>query len=541
MGTITILQETTKNPITLMGVRAGVCWNADIADNEKNYKRGMDCIRSGHGRVMEYVNVEMIIDGYSARVIREWYTHLGGSPTRLQASTRYIDYSNKGFEYITPQSVAQNPEAVKKWDALMDHIRKECADLENNYGVSKEDVANALPLGMTTKIVDKRNLRNLVDMSHQRMCNRAYWEYRELFHDLCAALSAYSEEWKWIVENLFVPKCKFLGHCPETRPCGKNTMKQYAIYRDAEGGQYVKGDIGGGYTINYNDGSHWDYCSKKENDILAKTEDTGEIIKLDHYSRTRIVEKKIDEDVITGAAEKSIFPVFIRPLPYASGNGTKYRCPICKNKLDVTDNHCEKCGYTVAVGKDEKLCYTGLELNDNKLCSVSVDKHEGKDKITIELRVLKKNYLLIRPELDEIIQRNKQSKQSISLCVNGISCSFNPRKMYDHYVLGNYNLFIFSLSYTEHVTLLIRDRGSFEEKITVNDDDLLEMVKKKGILVKVMNPGDDFMTVQRNYMDDLGCVSVRDIHGDITNVYAVYRDFDGSIKYYDYPLLKFGL
>ena len=99
--------------------------------------------------------------------------------------------------------------------------------------------------------------------------------------------------------------------------------------------------------------------------------------------------------MITGAAEKSIFPVFIRPLPYASGNGTKYRCPICKNKLDVTDNHCEKCGYTVAVGKDEKLCYTGLELNDNKLCSVSVDKHDGKDKITIELRVLKKNYLLI--------------------------------------------------------------------------------------------------------------------------------------------------
>ena len=39
---------------------------------------------------------------------------------------------------------------------------------------------------------------------------------RELFHDLCEALSAYSEEWKWIVDNLFVPKCKFLGHCPET-------------------------------------------------------------------------------------------------------------------------------------------------------------------------------------------------------------------------------------------------------------------------------------------------------------------------------------
>lgn len=221
MGNITILEETTKNPITLMGKRAGVCWGADISDDAKNYKRGMDCIKSGHGRVMEFVNVEMILDGYSARVIREWYTHLGGAPTRLQASTRYIDYSNKGFNYILPASVSDNREAMEKWDALMDHIRSECADLENNYGVSKEDVANALPLGMSTKIVDKRNMRNLVDMSHQRKCNRAYWEFRELFADIEKALSEYSDEWAWIVENLFVPKCQYLGHCPETRPCGK--------------------------------------------------------------------------------------------------------------------------------------------------------------------------------------------------------------------------------------------------------------------------------------------------------------------------------
>lgn len=67
MGTIIILPETTKNPITLMGARAGCCWNANIAKNERNYKRGLDCIKSGHGRVMEYPNVEMIIDGYSAK------------------------------------------------------------------------------------------------------------------------------------------------------------------------------------------------------------------------------------------------------------------------------------------------------------------------------------------------------------------------------------------------------------------------------------------------------------------------------------------
>ena len=103
MGKITILPETTIDPISLMGRRAGICWGADITDSEKNYKRGLDCIKSNHGRALEFVNIEAIIEGYSARVIREWYTHIGGSPTRLQSSTRYINYDN--FEYIMPKTV----------------------------------------------------------------------------------------------------------------------------------------------------------------------------------------------------------------------------------------------------------------------------------------------------------------------------------------------------------------------------------------------------------------------------------------------------
>ena len=42
MGQVIILGETTKNPITLMGSRAGICWGSDITDHEKNYKRGLD-------------------------------------------------------------------------------------------------------------------------------------------------------------------------------------------------------------------------------------------------------------------------------------------------------------------------------------------------------------------------------------------------------------------------------------------------------------------------------------------------------------------
>lgn len=224
MGNVIILEETTQNPITLIGKRAGVCWGADITSDEKNYKRGMDCITSNHGRTLEYVNVEMIINGYSARVIREWYTHLGGSPTRLQASTRYIDYEH-GFDYVVPESVRNDEKRYEIYTEAIHQINKALVELED-IGTPREDSALLLPLGMTTKIVDKRNLRNLIDMSHQRMCSRAYHEYRKLFRDICTALYKVSDEWAWIVDNLFVPKCDYIGYCPEKKSCGRVQKKE---------------------------------------------------------------------------------------------------------------------------------------------------------------------------------------------------------------------------------------------------------------------------------------------------------------------------
>ena len=223
MGNVTILPETTKNPITLIGARAGVCWGADTSDAEKNYKRGLDCIESGHGRTLEFVNVEMVLDGYSARVIREWYTHIGGAPTRLQASTRYINYGD--FGYVLPESVKENDEARALYKNMMSNISLSLERLEK-LGVPREDAAMLLPLGMTTRIVDKRNLRNLIDMSRQRMCSRAYWEFREMFGDICDALANYSEEWAWVVNSCFHEKCVELGYCPEKHGCGKFPKKE---------------------------------------------------------------------------------------------------------------------------------------------------------------------------------------------------------------------------------------------------------------------------------------------------------------------------
>ena len=221
MGKITILPETTIDPISLMGRRAGICLGKDITDSEKNYKRGLDCIKSNHGRVFEFVNIEAIIEGYSARVIREWYTHIGGSPTRLQSSTRYINYDN--FEYIIPKTV-QTEEQKTWYNNAIDTISHTLKNLEGS-GVKREDAAMLLPLGMATKIVDKRNVRSVISMAEQRMCSRAYWEYRELFNEYIKQIRLYSEEWATLIPMVIKPKCDMLGYCPEKFSCGRKPRK----------------------------------------------------------------------------------------------------------------------------------------------------------------------------------------------------------------------------------------------------------------------------------------------------------------------------
>lgn len=207
----------TDKPITMIGRMAGECYGSDTSDDEKNYKRGLDCLADNHGRTFEFPDIYAKFEGFSARVIREWYTHIGGMPTRLQASTRYINYDN--FASIVPPEVQDNPKALRVYNSVIKVIRwgyKKLLELK----IPKEDAANILNLGMTTTIVDKRNLRNLMDMHPNRMCKRAYWEFRELLKQYDRELRNISDEWEYIVDNYFKPKCVELEYCPESRTCG---------------------------------------------------------------------------------------------------------------------------------------------------------------------------------------------------------------------------------------------------------------------------------------------------------------------------------
>ena len=109
---------------------------------------------------------------------------------------------------------------------LMDKIKTTYTELRE-LGIEKEDSALILPLAMESKIVIRTNLRMLIDMSRQRKCSRAYWEFRDFFKNLEESLSFYSDEWNFLVNDLkiFKSKCEDYGYCTEKKSCNRFPKK----------------------------------------------------------------------------------------------------------------------------------------------------------------------------------------------------------------------------------------------------------------------------------------------------------------------------
>lgn len=207
--------DYTSNPLTLMGKVASSCWNSNPSP-----RIGIECIESGHGRVLEYPDVTVEINGYSSRCIRQIYTHAHTS--KLQSSTRYIDYGN--FDYIVPESITKEPFALEEYNYCMGKIKDTYLMLQLE-GISKEDIANILPLGMISKMVLKINARAILHMAEVRLCNRTYWEFRNFMKQFIDVVGKLDNEWKQIM-SYAKPKCEIRGYCEEKNSCGKYRKKE---------------------------------------------------------------------------------------------------------------------------------------------------------------------------------------------------------------------------------------------------------------------------------------------------------------------------
>ena len=209
-----------NNPLTTIGIVASECYNTKLKDETHARRIAEHCIRSGHGRNLEFADITMTISGYSARMVRELYTHIVGT-SRTQSSTRYIIYDE--FEYITPSNL--KGEALEIYQNTMNSIKEGYKKLKD-LGIENDITGYILPLGMTSTFNLKINARALEHMANLRMCNRALLEFRQFMKELKQELSKLDEEWKWISDNLLVPKCTKYGYCDEDYGCGLKPKKK---------------------------------------------------------------------------------------------------------------------------------------------------------------------------------------------------------------------------------------------------------------------------------------------------------------------------
>ena len=213
-----------SNPLTVIGEASGKCYGTT---NIKAFERiAKQCLAENHGRTQEFAGITLEFSGYSAKVIRELFRHKHMS--ELQASTRYIDYT-KQFDYIIPPSIENNKQAKDIWQKHMGNVAKAMQELKE-IGMPIEDFSNVLPLSYETNGVMKLEVRELIHMFGVRSCTCAYHEARKFMADLKEAImNLNDEQWTFIAENYFVPKCDRLLYCEEEKRCCGRHLKKSVV------------------------------------------------------------------------------------------------------------------------------------------------------------------------------------------------------------------------------------------------------------------------------------------------------------------------
>ncbi len=132
-------------------------------------------IRSGHESVLEHAYATFRIRGGSRAFTHQLVRHRLASYT--QESQRYVDEA--GFEYVTPPSVRENPEALRIFREAMEGAREAYRKLRE-FGIPKQDARFVLPNATTSEIVVSANFREWRHIFELRCHPSAQWEIREI-------------------------------------------------------------------------------------------------------------------------------------------------------------------------------------------------------------------------------------------------------------------------------------------------------------------------------------------------------------------------
>ena len=214
------LVRYTPEPERTVAMSARLCYSPigaaqleERISDEQAAKLVRKLVSMGHFSTLEHVTFTFAIEGVSRVLTHQLVRHRIASYS--QQSQRYV--KEHDFETIVPPSIAKNPEAKAKFDALMTQIQ----DLYNEFtagGVLAEDARYILPNAAETKIVCTLNARSLLNFFSLRCCTRAQWEIRALANEM---LRQVKEVAPVIFENAG-PTCVSEGVCHEGEmSCGR--------------------------------------------------------------------------------------------------------------------------------------------------------------------------------------------------------------------------------------------------------------------------------------------------------------------------------
>lgn len=180
--------------------------------NDLEMKPLMAALRSGHESVMEHAVYTFEVKGVSRALSHQLVRHRVAS--YAQQSQRYVN--KVAFEYVTPESIRDNPNSLEQYEWGMKAIQK-VYNIMLSFGIPEEDARYILPNACTTNIVLTANARELRHIFALRTCTRAQEEIRELAEKM---LKICKEVSPTIFEDAG-PSCVRDGFCREQRSCGR--------------------------------------------------------------------------------------------------------------------------------------------------------------------------------------------------------------------------------------------------------------------------------------------------------------------------------
>lgn len=227
----------TPDPEAVVAAAARLCYSDRSAGELKDdFDRGeireflTKLISVGHLSPAEHASFTFAIEGVSRVLSHQLVRHRIASYS--QKSQRYVD--EQDFEYITPPSIATDPEAMDLYEAGMKDLQAAYRRLARL--VPREDARYMLPNATETKLVCTFNARSLFNFFRLRCCQRAQWEIRELANKM-------RREVRQVAPTLFAlagPSCETEEICWE----GKNSCGLARIVRKREAPDYERFDLG---------------------------------------------------------------------------------------------------------------------------------------------------------------------------------------------------------------------------------------------------------------------------------------------------------